>query len=104
MAVEKKDEPEKWVRGLLCDIQDDEYQCALVDYGEMQSSQSVRKLPDKYQDIPILSCICRTDVDALKKLIMVFLITFLINFIVDYIGRFIGERRFTLQDGKTKIN
>lgn len=79
MAVEKKDEADKWVRGLVYEIKDKEYKCALVDYGVTQSSQTVRKLPEKYIDIPNFTCMCRANPDIIKKLAKVIFPTFLID-------------------------
>lgn len=71
VAVEKKDD-NQWVRGIVCEIKNNAYDCALIDYGVKQLSDEVRKLPAKYVDIPNFSCICRGDASAVKKIAEVF--------------------------------
>lgn len=68
MAVEKKDEENVWVRGLISDIKNNEYTCALIDYGVTQTSREIRKLPEQYIRIPDMSCLCKTDAESLKKI------------------------------------
>lgn len=69
MAVVKQEEGEdKWVRGLICEIKNQEYICALIDYGVTQSCNKIRKLPEKYINIPDFSCLCKTDSNNLKKI------------------------------------
>lgn len=69
MAIEKTDEEgNKWVRGLISEIKNGEYKCALVDYGITQLCHQVRKLLQKYTGIPDFSCVCKTDPETLKKI------------------------------------
>lgn len=78
VAVEKKDEEgDKWVRGLIAEVKNGEYSCALIDYGITQVSREVRKLPNKYINIPDFTCVCKTDPQSLKTIEAVTTHTFL---------------------------
>lgn len=69
VAVEKNDEEdEKWVRGLVAEIKNNEYLCALIDYGVTQLCREVKQLPKKYIDIPNFTCLCKTDSESLKQI------------------------------------
>lgn len=67
VAVFKADE-EKWVRGLIYEIKNNEYKCALIDYGVTQTCYEVRKLPEKYVTVPEFACLCKTDANNLKQI------------------------------------
>lgn len=92
VAVEKKDDDGvKWVRGVVCAINNNTYECALIDYGVKQLCQEVRRLPEKYIKIPNFSCICEADADTIQKVVEVFLI-FLMGVYFFLNCNFVGRR------------
>lgn len=83
VAVEKNDEEDQcWVRGLICEIKGNTYQCALIDYGVMQTCHEVRKLSESFTNIPDFSCICKVNDSEILKKITAVIITLLNHFCV----------------------
>lgn len=56
------------VRGIVLNTLNDEYECALIDYGTIQKVSDVRALPEKYMNIPEFVCECKVDPEIIKDL------------------------------------
>lgn len=85
VAVEKKDD-ETWVRGVVVDIKEGKYKCALIDYAEFVEESGVRELPKRFQDVPYFTCCCKSDAESIKSIKAV--TTSFEIFISNFIGLF----------------